>query len=137
MSDISATLRGSPSLVDEKRGVEALYATGHWLLTQDRVQDGASVFRAMALIAPKDERAWLGLGACHEALDQPKVALHMYATGRILARPAIRCDIARSRLLRASDRGDEADVVLEEAKLNAETIDDETLIALVLAERRL
>ena len=43
--------------IDEKRGIEALYATGHWLMSQDRCTDAASVFRAMALLAPEDERS--------------------------------------------------------------------------------
>jgi tetratricopeptide (TPR) repeat protein len=90
----------------------------------------------MALLAPTDERSWLGLGACHEALGQPDLALKMYATGRALARRSVRCDLARVRLLRAADRDDEAEAILELAAEAAETLDDETLIALVLAERR-
>jgi tetratricopeptide (TPR) repeat protein len=122
--------------VDEKRGIEALYATGHWLLAQERPADGASVFRAMALVAPKDERAWLALGACHEALGQPELALKMYGTGHVLARPAVRCDIARARLLRAAEKDDEADAVLEDAVAAAEALEDEALVLLVRAERR-
>jgi len=131
---LSAPAGRSPA--DDKRGIEALYATGHWLLSADRVADGACVFRAMALLAPTDERAWLGLGACHEALDQPDVALEMYGTGAMLGRPAVRCDIARVRLLRASDRGAEAAIILEHAAASAASSDDETLVELVLAERR-
>jgi Flp pilus assembly protein TadD len=122
--------------VDEKRGIEAFYATGHWLLSEGRAGDSASVFRAMALLAPKDERSWLGLGACHEALDQPELALKMYGTGRVLARPSVRCDIARVRLLRAADKDDEAEAVLEQAAVTADSLDDEALIELVRAERR-
>jgi Flp pilus assembly protein TadD len=132
---MATTAPGQP--VDEERGIEALYATGHWLLSQDRTADAACVFRAMALLASTDERAWLALGACHEALDQPKLALEMYGTGHVLARPSVRCDIARARLLRAGDRKDDADAVLEKAAETAETLDDEALIHLVEAERRL
>jgi Flp pilus assembly protein TadD len=122
--------------VDAKRGIEALYATGHWLLTQDRPADAACVFRAMALLAPQDERSWLALGACHEALGQPHQAIQMYGTGRVLARPAVRCDVARARMLYASDREDEADLLLEQARETADALDDEVLIELVAAERR-
>jgi Flp pilus assembly protein TadD len=122
--------------VDAKRGIEALYATGHWLLTQDRPADAACVFRAMALLAPQDERSWLALGACHEALGQSERALQMYGTGRVLARPSVRCDIARSRLLRTKDRDHEADAVLEHASETAEGLDDQVLIELVAAERK-
>ena len=57
------------------RALDALYATGHWLLSRERVHDAASVFRGMAVLAPDDERAWLALGACHEALKQTELAL--------------------------------------------------------------
>jgi len=136
MSNAEALQTSFTGPVDEKRGIEALYATGHWLLTQDRPADGASVFRAMALLAPKDERSWLALGACHEALGQPGLAIKMYGTGRVLARPSVRCDLARARLLRAEEKEDEADAALAEAQAAAEMLDDEALIALVLAERK-
>ncbi len=132
-----ATPRRLGQTADSKRGIEALYATGHWLLTQDRPADAACVFRAMALLAPEDERSWLALGACHEALGQPYQAIQMYGTGRVLARPSVRCDVARARMLRAKDREDEADALLDQARETAESLDDETLIELVAGERKL
>jgi tetratricopeptide (TPR) repeat protein len=83
--------------------VESLYATGHWLLLQKRYDDAARVFRAMALTRPEDERAWLALGTCHEALDQPDVANELYLVAATVAAPAVRCAIARARMLRALD----------------------------------
>jgi Flp pilus assembly protein TadD len=130
------TAAGRPRSVDVTRGIEALYATGHWLLLQDRAGDAACVFRAMALLAPTDERSWLALGACHEALGQPSQAIQMYGTGRTLARPAVRCDVARARVLRARDCEDAAEALLEQAKEAAEALDDIALIELVAAERR-
>jgi tetratricopeptide (TPR) repeat protein len=119
-----------------KRGVEALYATGHWLLSQERPSDAATVFRAMALLAPEDERSWLALGASHEALGQSDVALEMYGTGHMLARPiSVRCDLARARVLRGAQRTDEAEAALEQASRAAELRQDESLIDLVAAER--
>jgi Flp pilus assembly protein TadD len=125
------------ALVDPARGIEALYTTAHWLLSEGRAADAACVLRAMALVAPTDERSWLALGACHEALGQPDVALQMYGTGRVLARPSVRCDLARARILRADGRDDEADVALAWASEEAEAKDDEGLVKLVSAERRL
>jgi Flp pilus assembly protein TadD len=122
--------------IDEGRGIEALYATAHWLFAQDRTADAACVFRAMALLAPQDERAWLGLGACHESLRQPKLAMEMYGTGRVLARPGVRCDLARARVLRANDRTEEAEAALEHAAQVAEEQGDEALLELVAVERR-
>jgi Flp pilus assembly protein TadD len=118
-----------------KRALDALYSTGHWLLSRERVHDAASVFRVMAVLAPDDERPWLALGACHEALKQTQLALDMYATGQTLSRPAVRSRLARARVLVLLGRDDEAEVALENAFEVAERSGDDGLIALVSAER--
>jgi Flp pilus assembly protein TadD len=120
--------------VDQVRGVEALYATAHWLLSEERPADASCVLRAMALVAPTDERSWLALGACHEALGQPGVALQMYGTGRVLAHPSVRCDLARARVLRREGRDHEADLAVESATEAAEMANDGALLELVLTE---
>src|SRR5580692_10993833 len=125
------------ALVDPARGIEALYTTAHWLLSEGRAADAACVLRAMALVAPTDERSWLALGACHEALGQPDLALEMYGTGRVLARPSVRCDLARARVLRVKGRDEDADVADESAAMAAETLEDEALIDLVGREKRI
>jgi hypothetical protein len=122
--------------VDQVRGVEALYATAHWLLSEERPADASCLLRAMALVAPTDERSWLALGACHEALGQPEVALQMYGTGRVLARPSVRCDLARARVLRREGRDHEADLAVESATEAAEAANDGALLELVLTERK-
>lgn len=86
--------------------IEALYATGHWLLEQGRHADAAVVFRAMALVVADDERAWLGLGECHERNGQPGIASELYRIGTEVAGPAVRCAIARGRVLRQLGRED-------------------------------
>jgi hypothetical protein len=116
------------------RAARALYATAHWLHSEERVGDAACVFRAMVSVAPEDERGWLGLGTCHEALGQPKVALAIYESGGVVADGA-RCEIARSRLLRCMGRVDEAEEALAHASELAERGDPETM-ALVAHERR-
>ena len=83
---------------------EALYATGHRLLSSDRYADAASVYRAMLTFAPQDERGWLALGACHEGLGQSELALQLYAAGRALSRGGGRCDLARARVFRGNPR---------------------------------
>jgi Flp pilus assembly protein TadD len=125
-----------PGLAAEARGVEALYATGHWLFSEQRAHDAASVFRALALVAPTDERSWLALGACHEALGQPELALEMYGTGRVIARPSVRCSIAQARVYRAQGRDDDAEAALANAAELADSVEDESLVELVDAERR-
>jgi tetratricopeptide (TPR) repeat protein len=118
------------------RALDALYATGHWLLTSDRPADGAAVFRGMLVLAPNDERAWLGLGACHETLSQTRLALDIYGTALAMSRTAVRARLARARLLARLDRDDEAAEALLDAEEAAATLGDECLIALVAGERR-
>jgi tetratricopeptide (TPR) repeat protein len=115
--------------------VEALYATGHWLYSQDRIAHAVTVFRAMIHIAPEDERGWLALGACHEAHDQQDIALELYATASAVARAAPRCDVARARILRARGMTEEAREALEEASRIADETRDSDLRLLVAGER--
>jgi uncharacterized protein HemY len=135
MNTAQMATRSARAAVDEARGIEALYATGYWLLSQDRPADAACVLRAMALVAPADDRSWLALGTCHEALGQPEVALQMYGTGRVLARSSVRCDLARARILRAQGRNDEAERTVVAAADEAEGTLDDALLDLVSAER--
>jgi hypothetical protein len=118
-----------------KQAIEALYATGHHLLGADRATDAAKVFRAMLLVAPLEDRAWLGLGACHETLDQPELALEIYASANVLSHRTVRCAIARARLLRAVGRDGDACDALDFAEQGAELCEDDTLGALIAAER--
>jgi hypothetical protein len=123
--------------VARTRALDALYATGHWLLSRDRVHDAASVFRGMAVLAPDDERPWLALGACHEALKQTQLALDVYAAGQTLTRPAVRSRLARARILTLLGRDDEADESLVSAEEIAHRVGDDELVALVSQERGL
>jgi tetratricopeptide (TPR) repeat protein len=115
--------------------VEAFYAAGHWLYTQDRFADAATVFRAIIRLAPHDERGWLALGACHEALERHDVALELYDQARRVASAAPRCGIAQARIFRARGQDSDAREAFAEAARLAEQIDDEELHALVAAER--
>ena len=116
------------------RALDALYATGHWLLSRERVEDAASVFRGMALLAPDDERPWLALGACHETLKQTQLAMDMYSTGQVLTTPAVRSRLARARVLSLLGRDDEASEARARAHEVAEVFGDDVLVALVSAE---
>jgi tetratricopeptide (TPR) repeat protein len=119
-----------------EQSVEALYATGHWLLSANRFADAAIVFRTMALAAPADERAWLALGACHEGIGQHRIALSLYEIATEVAAPAIRCTIARARSLRALGHDDEATQILEQARDVASDRGDDDLVAVAEHELR-
>lgn len=136
MTTQSPLAGGFVPLAPSNDALEALYATGHWLYTQQRVANAATVFRAMIQIAPHDERGWLALGGCHEALDQDGIALEMYGVGRVMARPAPRCEIARARVYRRRGMLDEMEAALDEAETIAAESGDDTLRVLLQVEGR-
>ncbi|HEY6462540.1 MAG TPA: tetratricopeptide repeat protein [Polyangiaceae bacterium] len=116
--------------------IEAIYAVGHYLLEQERPADAVKVFRVMLHAAPRDERAWLGLGRCHEQVGHPRIALEVYGAGSVVAGPSARCEVARGRVLRALDRDDEAAAAFERAAELADTSNQDDLAALVSREAR-
>jgi len=116
--------------------IEALYATGHWLYSQDRFSHAQSVFRALIHIAPDDERGWLALGACHEALDQHDIALELYLAAGTVVHTTPRCELARARILRRRGQIGEAREAIDEAARIADELRDDELRKLVAAERR-
>ena len=116
------------------QALDALYATGHWLLGQARYKDAADVFRAMAQAEPKDERSWLGLGQAHEGAKHTVIAKEMYVTGVTLARGG-RCAIALARVLREVGHDDSAAEAIDFAAQVADENDDDALAALVKYER--
>ncbi len=120
---------------EDRRAAEALYTTAHWLLRRGRVREAAAVSRALVRVAAADERGWLALGACHEQIDQPDLALEMYGVGRALASPAPRCETARARLLRALGRDDESAHAYDLAAHAAARAGDDDLARLIDDER--
>lgn len=119
----------------EANAVDALYGVGHWLVAQERHRDALTVFRTMLVLDGADARAWLGLGACHEALGENDKALGLYllASTACGARAA-RCTTARARLLWRSGEADEAREAYEVARRQAETSQDAELLEALEAE---
>lgn len=116
--------------------IEALYATGYALYAAERHSDAARVFRIMLQAAPRDERAWLGLGACHEKVEQLLLALELYAAGHVAATRSARCVFALAAVLAKLGRDDEAARALDVAESRAEASDDEEVLEWVVAARR-
>jgi hypothetical protein len=124
------------SAILEGRPREALYAFAYTMLESQRLAEAVSAFRVLVRFAPTDERAWLGLGACHELLDQPEVAVELYGAGAVIAMPpSARCHLALARVARASG---EASVALEHVELAATLVaaGETELSAIVEDERR-
>ncbi len=120
--------------MNPQHAIETLYATGKWLLDEGKSIQAADVFRVMMLVAPGDERSWLGIGACHEALLQAELAIDLYEKGEAAAQSG-KCSIARARVFRMLGRDADADAALEAAEGIADAIDDDDLRALLAHER--
>lgn len=122
------------------RAIEAVYATAHWLLARERTRDAAKVFRFMLQMAPRDERGWLGLGECHERIEQPRIAAELYGAGSVIAarpgRVSVRCLLARARTMAQLGRSSDVEWTLNTAEGAAAEQGDERLVELVAAERR-
>lgn len=128
-------MSGVPMGAHDEALADAIYRIAYAMLEDERWSDAADVLRAMMLACPRDERSWLALGRCHEALDQSDVALELYALGVLAVPTSVRCRLASARILK--DRGlvSEADDALDAAEVAASTIDDDALSRLVQQER--
>jgi hypothetical protein len=118
---------------ERARAVEGLYATGHWLLSQERFADAADVIRVICIVSPGDERGWVALGAAHEGAGHLTVAKEIYATGCTVAQQPVRCELALARVLKKLDEPELASEAVERAALLAG--DDESAQPLVEWER--
>jgi thioredoxin-like negative regulator of GroEL len=118
--------------------LEALYATGYELLAQERIANAASAFRTMLRIAPRDERAWLGVGECHERAGQLRIAIELYGAGSVAAakngHASVRCLLARARLL--FKLGCDVSEAIQRAHASARNSGEVDLMALVGEEER-
>ncbi|CAN5677803.1 hypothetical protein BH09MYX1_BH09MYX1_61140 [soil metagenome] len=121
---------------DRQAAIEGVYATAHWLFSQERYKDAADVFRAMVTMAPEDERGWVGLGMCHEGAEQLRIAKEIYAAGTTLAKSPVRCAIALVRVLKRLGDDDAAVEILSMAEEMSECSSDEDAKLLVDEEKR-
>ena len=116
--------------------IEKLYSVGFWLYGQGRYADAALAFRTMLRTAPNDERSWLSLGACHEKIDQFRIALELYGSGTAVIPGSVRCHLARARALAQLGRDSEARDALDAASGAADDQGDDELVRLVESERK-
>lgn len=120
----------------KQESADALYGVGHWLLEQERSEDAMHVFRTMLVLAPTDERAWLGLGACHENMNEPEKAARLYALAPRACAAPVRVAVALGRVLRKLDRDADADDAFATAAELADAAGDVELATLVAVEAR-
>ena len=81
-------------------------------------------------MAPEDERGWVGLGMCHEGIEQLRIAKEIYAAGTTLAKSPVRCAVALVKVLRRLGDEDAAGEILAMAEdmLDGSTDDDARLL---------
>ncbi len=113
---------------------EALYSVGHTLLEQGRYEDAKHMFRAMMASCPDDERGWLGLGACHEGVQEDEIAARLYTLAAQATSSSVRTTVALARVLRRLDRDDEADAAYERAGELVDAFEDPNLADMIRAE---
>lgn len=108
------------------RTIEALYAVGHRLISEDRPRDAIALFRTMLLVDPRDERGWLGLATCHEMQDELEKALALCELATSTCESPARITLARARIhLRLGARFEAREAYAEAARLACESGDRE------------
>ena len=133
IAQFNAAHREPPTRRD---ALEAIYSAAHWLLTEERVAEAARVFRTLIQADPADERGWLGLGQCHEHIDQPRIAAELFHAGSAVTRSPVRCLVARARILARQGEQDSAEGLLDDAERAALEEGDHGLVELVANERQ-
>ncbi len=128
-------LNDSACTIHNPETTEALYALGHWLIEQRRHDDALCVFRTMILSTPSDERAWLGLGACHEGLHQLAVAEKILSLATRGFPSSYRCALALARVQRATGNEVAADPSFELAHELALATQEDAIAQAIAAER--
>lgn len=105
-----------PGIEPAPGAIEAIYAIGHAMLEQQRAHEAVKLFRVLLRLAPTDERGWLGLGACHEQMDEDSIAAELYGAGWTVAVPqSARCLAALSLITRRMGDHAAADEYLAES----------------------
>lgn len=115
--------------------LNVLYSVGHRLLDLERHHDAISLFRTMLIVDPSDERGWLALATCHEALDETDKAIAICRLAETACGGrAFRCMIARARIQRALGANEEAALTYEHALSLAESHGDDEAHELLQSE---
>lgn len=119
----------------EHEPVDALYFVGHWLIEQDRFDDAKHLFRTMVHLVPTDERGWLGLGHCHERMNEVEIAAKLYAlVPQAACSSQVRAAVALGRALRKLQRDAEADEAYARAADLVDAVEQPELALLIALE---
>jgi tetratricopeptide (TPR) repeat protein len=114
--------------------LEALYATGYWLIGLGRIDDALCVFRTMLLVDGRDERGWLGLATCHAERDELEKAIALCELASEACDDATRSLLACARLHVRAGEHQEAVVAYEEVRRQATAARDYELLQVIATE---
>lgn len=109
------------------------YASAHRAFESGDERTAARLFGVLALLAPRDERAWLGLALCQERSGRLRAAVSLYELGATLAPSPTRCHLGRARALRELGRATAAEDAFDAAE---STCVDVEMLAAVYAARQ-
>lgn len=112
--------------------LEACYASAHRALADEDDRNATRLFVLMALLSPRDERAWLGLGVCNERAGRLEAAAALFAVGAVLSPESPFCHLGRGRVSASLGRRAEAEAAFDTARALA----DEALRAAIDRERQ-
>lgn len=113
--------------------VEDCYASAHRAFESGDDRKAARLFGVLAVLAPRDERAWLGLALCQERGGRLRAALSLYELGATLAPSSTRCHLGLARALRELGRVTAAESAFDAAERTC--VDVETLAAVCAARQ--
>ncbi|GMV17077.1 MAG: hypothetical protein AMXMBFR56_53010 [Polyangiaceae bacterium] len=111
---------------------ERVYATAYEALDNDDLRTAERFFGLLLLLAPRDERAWIGLAVVRERKEDWAMAAARYLLGGALVPDSAWCHIGRGRALLQLGRGHEAD----EAFAEAESVTSDAALLRVIERER-
>jgi predicted TPR repeat methyltransferase len=111
---------------------ERIYATAYEALEADHNASAERYFAILAVLSPRDERAWIGLAVTRERRGEWSMAAARYLLGGALVPNSTWCHFGRARALCRPGHANEAEQAFDEAE---STTDDEGLLQLIEAER--
>ena len=113
--------------------VSDCYASAHRAFESGDERTAARLFGVLAVLAPRDERPWLGLGLCQEQRGHLRAAASLYELGATLAPSSTRCHLGLGRMLRELGRATAAEDAFDAAE--SACVDVETLAAVCAARQ--
>ena len=111
---------------------EQCYASAYQALDGGDDKNAQRLFALMAVLLPRDERPWIGLGVARERCEDWRAAAGLYEVGTVLSPSSVWCHFGRARALKRLGRQQQAETSFDLAEDMAE---DELLVAAICAER--